>query len=83
VVSRKIGWLPCRATDWARHPGASPPMRMAASWSGSPIRRIQACGAMIRAHGELPSDGQGRKPFIREDKRALALTIYQFFAERC
>jgi len=32
-------------TDWACHPGASPPMRMAASWSGSRIRRIQACGA--------------------------------------
>src|SRR5512132_4419743 len=36
-------------------PGASPLMRMAASWSGfTPIDRIQACGAMIRARWRAP-----------------------------
>jgi hypothetical protein len=43
-------------TDWACHPGASPPMRMAASWSGSRIRRIQACGA-----GSAPMASSPRK----------------------
>ena len=38
-------------------PGASPPMRMAASWFGSPrIHRIQGCGAMIRARWRAPLD---------------------------
>ena len=38
-------------------PGASPPMRMTASWSGSqPTYRIQVCGVRIRPNGELPSD---------------------------
>src|SRR5215831_6105328 len=38
-------------------PGALPPMRMTASWSGSkPSYRIQVCSAKMRAHGELPSD---------------------------
>jgi hypothetical protein len=38
-------------------PGASPPMRMTASWSGSErTYRIQVCGAKMRPNGELPSD---------------------------
>ena len=38
-------------------PGASPPMRMTASWSGSQLTyRIQVCGVRIRPNGELPSD---------------------------
>src|SRR5262249_61657407 len=38
-------------------PGASPPMRMTASWSGpQPTYRIQVCGVKIRLNGELPSD---------------------------
>ena len=39
-------------------PGASPPMRMTASWSGSKrIDRIQVCGARSAPpNGELPSD---------------------------
>jgi hypothetical protein len=38
-------------------PGASPPMRMTASWSGSErTYRIQVSGAKMRPNGELPSD---------------------------
>src|SRR5215470_14995459 len=38
-------------------PGALPPMRMTASWSGSKrTDRIQVCGAKMRPNGELPSD---------------------------
>src|SRR5215813_13107190 len=38
-------------------PGASPPMRMTASWSGpQPTYRIQVCGVKIRLNGELPLD---------------------------
>src|SRR5882724_7308492 len=38
-------------------PGASPPMRMTASWSGSKrTDRIQVCGARSAPNGELPSD---------------------------
>ena len=54
-MTRAFRWLSCRIEEWARRPGASPPMRMAASWSGSPrVHRIQACGAMIRARGRAP-----------------------------
>jgi hypothetical protein len=36
-------------------PGASPPMRMTASWSGSErTYRIQVCGAMFRARWRVP-----------------------------
>ena len=38
-------------------PGALPPMRMTASWSGSErTDRIQVCGARSAPNGELPSD---------------------------
>src|SRR5467141_1402998 len=38
-------------------PGALPPMRMTASWSGSKrTYRIQVCGAKMRPNGKLPSD---------------------------
>src|SRR6266852_1768806 len=38
-------------------PGALPPMRMTASWSGSErTYRIQVCGAKMRPNGKLPSD---------------------------
>src|SRR5207253_415933 len=38
-------------------PGALPPMRMTASWSGSKrTDRIQVCGARSAPNGELPSD---------------------------
>ena len=41
-------------------PGASPPMRMTASWSGSErTYRIQVCGVKLRPNGELPSDLYG------------------------
>jgi hypothetical protein len=42
----KPAWPPSRGAEWARRPGASPPMRMAASWFGSRgTLRIQARGA--------------------------------------
>jgi len=38
-------------------PGALPPMRMTASWSGSKrTDRIQVCGARSAPNGEFPSD---------------------------
>src|SRR5271155_203643 len=41
-------------------PGALPPMRMTASWSGSErTYRIQVRGAKRRRNGELPSDLNG------------------------
>jgi hypothetical protein len=51
-------WPARRDLEWARRPGASPPMRMTASWFGSDRAcRIQVCGAMFALDGELPSDG--------------------------
>jgi hypothetical protein len=42
--------LPRRCEEWARRPGALPPMRMTASWFRSArIDRIQGCGADARA----------------------------------
>jgi hypothetical protein len=50
-------WLPSRCEEWARRPGASPLMRMTASWfRSSRIDRIQGCGAICVADGELPSE---------------------------
>ena len=50
-------WLPSRGAEWARRPGASPPMRMTASWfRSSRIDRIQGCGAIFAPDGELPSE---------------------------
>jgi len=44
--NRQQTWHRCRRREWARRPGASPPMRMTASWSGSErTYRIQVCGA--------------------------------------
>jgi hypothetical protein len=48
-------------------PGASPPMRMTASWSGSErTYRIQVRGVKMRRNGELPSGhtqiGNVRRP---------------------
>src|SRR5215207_4017860 len=50
-----MAWCRHRLREWARRPGASPPMRMTASWSG-PLwtDRIQGCGAMIRARWQAP-----------------------------
>ena len=48
-------WPLCRDQEWTRRPGASPPMRMTASWSRSPwIDRIQVCGAIDRAMASSP-----------------------------
>ena len=50
-------WLPSRCEEWARRPGALPPMRMTASWFRSArIDRIQGCGAISAPDGELPSE---------------------------
>src|SRR3954453_20195854 len=57
AAPRCCAWPLRRGSEWARRPGASPPMRMTASWSGSPrAHRIQVCGAMFALDGELPSD---------------------------
>src|SRR3954463_5789460 len=49
--------------EWVRCPGASPPKRMTASWSGSPdgSNRIQGRGAMFAPPGGLPSEGQASR----------------------
>ena len=39
-------WLSCREKEWVRRLGASPPMRMSASWFGFWTHRIQGRGAM-------------------------------------
>jgi hypothetical protein len=50
-------WPLSRCEDWARRPGALPPMRMTASWfRSSRIDRIQGCGAISAPDGELPSN---------------------------
>src|SRR5258708_24508482 len=55
--NRQLTWHRCRRREWGPPPGASPPMRMTASWSGSKrTYRIQVCGAKMRPNGELPSD---------------------------
>src|SRR6476646_2682706 len=49
------GVLKCRFRDWACRPGASLPMRMAASWLRSQrIHRIQGCDAITRVHRRAP-----------------------------
>src|SRR5689334_8831967 len=59
-------------------PGASPPMRMTASWSGSqPTYRIQVCGVRIRPNGELPSDHtQNSKVRHPASQRKPHLTVH-------
>ena len=48
-------WLLCRGKEWVRRLGASPPMRMTASWSGPWTHRIQGCGAIdTRPHAGSP-----------------------------
>jgi hypothetical protein len=55
--NRQRTWHRCRRREWARRPGALPPMRMTASWSGSKwTYRIQVRGVKMRRNGELPSD---------------------------
>src|SRR5215813_6078298 len=52
-------WLARRLREWARRLGASPPMRMTASWSGSasdPPNTSVWRGSV--PDGELPSDHQ-------------------------
>jgi len=56
-------WLSSRCAGWTRRPGASPPMRMTASWCDPQrIDRIQGCGARSAPpNGELASDSVGCK----------------------
>src|SRR4029077_14351566 len=62
-------WLSCREKEWVRRLGASPPMRMSASWFGSWTHRIQGRGAIDpRPESGLPSD---RHP--DRTKRAVVL----------
>jgi hypothetical protein len=62
-------WLSCREKEWVRRLGASPPMRMSASWFGSSTHRIQGRGAIDpRPESGLPSD---RHP--DRTKRAVVL----------
>jgi hypothetical protein len=60
-------------------PGASPPMRMTASWSGSErTYRIQVCGVKLRRNGELPSDlyEDIRQPSQTPELRRNALSLF-------
>jgi hypothetical protein len=55
--------------DWARRPGASLPMRMAASWSRSErIHRIQGCDAISASNSELAS-GSSVNRFVYHQAR--------------
>jgi hypothetical protein len=59
-------------------PGALPPMRMTASWSGSQrTYRIQVCGAKMRPNGELPSDhcADGRRQTPSFEEKPISLFI--------
>ena len=60
-------------------PGASPPMRMTASWSGSKrTYRIQVCGAKMRPNGELPSDHYAdRRRQTPELRRKAHLAVHR------
>ena len=67
--SRFVPWLLCRGKEWVRRFGASLPMRMAASWFGSPgppDTRLWRDGSAPES--ELPSD---RHP--DRTKRAVVL----------
>src|SRR3984893_11386483 len=60
-------------------PGALPPMRMTASWSGSKrTYRIQVCGAKTRPNGELPSDQYAdRRRETPELRRKAHLAVHR------
>ena len=60
-------------------PGALPPMRMTASWSGSKrTYRIQVCGAKMRPNGELPSDHYAdRRRQTPELRRKAHLAVHR------
>jgi len=54
VIRRKNHGSQRRCAEWTRRPGASPPMRMTASWHrSSRIDRIQGCGAISAPASEL------------------------------
>ena len=55
VPRRKNHGFERRCAGWARRPGASPPMRMTASWlRSSRIDRIQGCGATSAPRWRAP-----------------------------
>jgi hypothetical protein len=74
-------WLPSRCEEWARRPGALPPMRMTASWfRSSRIDRIQGCGAISAPDRELPSELSspalaGRKLARPTEPAAVLVTV--------
>src|SRR5580700_10665258 len=72
-------WLSCRGKEWVRRLGASPPMRMSASWFGSSwTHRIQGRGAIDpRPESGLPSD---RHP--DRTKRAVVLEAVKVWPAR-
>src|SRR6267378_4580956 len=76
--NRHQTWHRCRRREWGPPPGASPPMRMTASWSGSKrTYRIQVCGAKMRPNGELPSDHYAdRRRKTPELRRKAHLTVH-------
>ena len=63
-------------------PGALPPMRMTASWSGSDrTYRIQVGGAKMRPNGKLPSDHHSdRRRQTLELRRKARLPVHPPFA---
>jgi hypothetical protein len=58
VSRRKTHGFKCRCEDWARRPGASPTMRMTASWCDPQNRSTEykVVARLLRPDGELPSD---------------------------
>ena len=76
--------MPTRRMD--PPPGASSPMRMTASWSGSnDPYRIQVCGARSAPNGELPSDYQSDMQCAASDaptsKSPISLVILPLRAQ--
>jgi hypothetical protein len=64
-------------------PGALPPMRMTASWSGSErTYRIQVRGAKRRRNGELPSDLNGHTGTVQTPKLCKKPLSQFIFAPR-
>ena len=76
--NRQWTWHRCRQREWARRPGASPPMRMTASWSGSErTYRIQVCGAKMRPNGELPRINTQLERQTLELRRKARLPVHR------
>ena len=56
-MTRTHEWPPSRLVEWARRPGASPPMRITASWFGSfGSTEYKYVARWLAPIGKLPSD---------------------------